>query len=98
MSLLIDDTKINSFIETSIQELRPNYIKTVTFPCPHCGTGVHFPVIARQHDIDAFKELLEIACKYLRGEGVLGKMLTSIMDRIHLSLLVKKAIDGNKNG
>ena len=91
--MLIDNTKIDCFIETSIQQLRPNHTKTVTFPCPRCGTGVYFPVIARKHDIDAFKELLEIAKAYLAGEGVVEKMLASIIDRIHLSLLIKRAID-----
>jgi predicted RNA-binding Zn-ribbon protein involved in translation (DUF1610 family) len=95
--MLIDNTKINCFIETSIQQLRLNHTETVTFPCPRCGTGVYFPVIARQHDLDAFKELLKIATTYLIDEGILEKMLTSITDRINLSLLINKAIKGDFN-
>jgi predicted RNA-binding Zn-ribbon protein involved in translation (DUF1610 family) len=92
--MLIDDEsiKIEMFIETSIQKLRPNHTKTVTFPCPQCGTGVYFPVVARRHDVEAFHELLDIAKQYLVGEGVVDKMLTGIMDRINLSLLINKAI------
>jgi mevalonate kinase len=44
---------------------------------------MRFPIIARREDIEAFEELIKMAKKYLKENGVEEKMLSSLLKKIN---------------
>lgn len=63
----------------------------ITHKCFHCGRDIHYPLIARQADVQAFQEMLAIAGKYLEDSGAMGSMLVEIAKRIEEGLAIQEA-------
>lgn len=81
--MYIDDTKLTKFLETAVPKLvDPTAFKIVVQYCPHCHGPIKFPLIARQCDIDAFQEMLQIAYDYLSENNVPERILSELLDRI----------------
>lgn len=53
-----------------------------TYPCPQCGTGISFPRIARQQDVDDFQMILDCAKAYLAENGVMDKIVDDLLAKI----------------
>ena len=63
-------------LEEALDTLREPELAQIT--CPYCKQEIKLPVIARECDIQAFKELMQIAEKYLKDKDLLFKMLDYI--------------------
>jgi len=94
----IEKSILNEWLETALPMFEP--IETADQKCIHCGDYMSFPIMARQEHVEAFEQLLEIAHKYLEGEGVQEKMMQSILDQLiaaktkrHLTLIKGGKVD-----
>ena len=63
-------------LEKALDTLRQPDLAQIT--CPHCKQRIKLPVIARECDIQAFKELIQLAQQYLEEKDLLSKMLDYI--------------------
>ena len=60
-------------LEEALDALRQPDLAQIT--CPHCKQKIKLPVIARECDIQAFKELIQLAQQYLEEKDLLSIML-----------------------
>ena len=68
-------------LEDALELLRPYEENVVTVKCPYCGGRVKLPIVAREADIEAFRELIRMAEEYLRERDLLGKILERIAEK-----------------
>jgi len=81
MSIYIQKTL--ELIESVVPMLHSSdAIREITHKCPHCDGPVKFPLVARQPDIEALAQLMIIAEKFLKGNGMSDKMLLDIKKQI----------------
>lgn len=77
---IIIEPRISSFLEKAIPCLRP--IDTKTVCCHRCGQPIRLPLTARQVDVEAFQELLDVAAEFLEENGVGWMVLERLWEKI----------------
>ena len=68
-------------LEDALELLRPFEENIVTVTCPYCGGRVRLPVVVREADVHAFKQLMRMAEEYLHERDLLGKILERIAEK-----------------
>jgi len=72
-----DDKRVFVFLEDAIPAFEESII---THPCPNCGTGVRFPVVAKQSQVNSFNKIIEVAKEYI--EPCTEKILDELYKRL----------------